>query len=485
MADCQLKIIATESIIPDVTNPVVSYSDGTKVYGDESIIYILCFKVHPEADLNGLFLKLIFTYSVKNTPKSEEFSFKIKPTRKWSDIENHFNPGAPAYNYFYGRQAYIKKVVSVFSDPKNTPHFFIYGQKRSGKSSVLYQIQKQLEERIPSAILVKVDFLSFELKSENDIFYHILKRILLNVETLNKKAQRDHSRDPLDPTCLVVPKKNEMDYDVLLSRLTVLKTIMQETRGWEESRLILFIDEFTIAYEGILEKLIPKDFMHRWKSLQAEGLFGAVLVGQDVLHSFIDETEGPNAFDILDKERLNYLEPEEASRLITETMEILSKRKDVFIGNAIERILYYSASSAHYTKWVCSRLVDYMNTRMLPKVTEADIDAAVSRSIKSSQPSTLRGLFDPLIFPGLKEKLSRFSWDQTTKILDLVADEEIRNPARGIRRIDLIAKSGETQEDIIKDLEERGVLENYHDYYKIKLKLYIVWYKERISLTTS
>ena len=126
-----------------------------------------------------------------------------------------------------------------------------------------------------------------------------------------------------------------------------------------------------------------------------------------------------------------------------------------------------------------------MNTRMLPKVTEADIDAAVSRSIKSSQPSTLRGLFDPLIFPGLKEKLSRFSWDQTTKILDLVADEEIRNPARGIRRIDLIAKSGETQEDIIKDLEERGVLENYHDYYKIKLKLYIVWYKERISLTTS
>ena len=484
MLDCQLRLVPTGDIIPDATSPVVTYSETERVFGDESIIYILCFKINAAADFTNLALKLHFEYRVKTSPRSEDFILKFKPLKKWVDIENFFNPGAPEYNHFYGRQAYIKKVVSVFSDPKNTPHFFIYGQKRSGKSSVLFQIQKQLEEKIPSAILVKVDFLGLELKAESDFYHLILKRILQTVGTMNKKAKKDPDKDLLDPNVLTIPKKEETDYDVLLERLWALKDVLQETRGWENSRLILFIDEFTIAYEGLLDHLIPKEFMHRWKSLQAEGLFGAVLVGQDVLHAFINETEGPNAFDILDKERLNYLEPEEAERLITETMEVLSQRKDVFVGNAVKRILYYSASSAHYTKWVCSKLVDYMNTRRLPKVTVADVDAVVRRSIRNTQPTGLRGLFDPLLFPGLKEKLARFTREQTMRILDTVADEELRNPVRGCRKVDLLARSGETHDEIIKDLVERGVLENDHDYFKIKLKLYIVWYQVRNTLIT-
>jgi hypothetical protein len=125
-----------------------------------------------------------------------------------------------------------------------------------------------------------------------------------------------------------------------------------------------------------------------------------------------------------------------------------------------------------------------MNTRRLPKVTVADVDAGVRRSIRNTQPTGLRGLFDPLLFPGLKEKLSRFTREQTMRILDTVADEELRNPVRGCRKVDLLARSGETQDEIIKDLVERGVLENDHDYYKIKLKLYIVWYQVRNTLIT-
>lgn len=484
--ECHLRLLPSDDIIPDVLNPVVTYSETDKVFGDETILYILHFRINQQADFNNLSLSLHFDYKVKNSPVGDDFNLKFKPLKKWNDIENFFNPGAPEYNHFYGRQAYIKKVVSVFSDPGNTPHFFIYGQKRSGKSSVLYQIQKQLQERIPTAILVKVDFLGLQLRAESDFYYLILKRILQTVDFANKKAKSTPGKDCLPQQVLLIPKKDETDYDLLLSRLWDLKAAFKETKGWEESRLILFIDEFTVAYEGLLAGLIPKEFMHRWKSLQAEGLFGAVLVGQDVLHSFINATEGPNAFDILDKERLNYLEPDEAKRLIIETMENLSNRKDVFIGNAVDQILYYSASSAHYTKWVCSRLIDYMNARKQPKVTKADIDAVVWRSIQSMQPTLLKALFDPLIFPGLKENLSRFTGEQTLEIMDIVADEELSNSIRGCRRNAIVAGCKKTPpsiiNEIISDLVERGVLIEDHENYKIRLKLFSVWYQVRNTL---
>lgn len=480
--DCHLVFEPTEDIIPDSISPVVTYSETERVFGDEAIMYILRFKINPDADQNNLAVKLNFEYKVKTVQKQDVFNLKFKPLKKWTDIENFFNPGAPEYNHFYGRQAYIKKVVSVFSEANNFPHFFIYGQKRSGKSSVLFQIQKRLSERIPSAIMVKIDFLGIKLERESDFYYLILKRILQAVDNINEHVSDVPGRESLDPAVLQIPKRSETDYDMLLSRLWDLKAAWSSTKGWEDSRLILFIDEFTIAYEGILEGLIPNDFMHRWKSLQDERLFGAVLVGQDVLHAFINETAGPNAFDILDKERLNYLEPDEARRLIIETMESLCNRKDVFVGNAVDRILYYSASSAHYTKWICSRLVDYMNARKQPKVTEADIDAVVWRAIETMQPKLLRGLFDPLLFAGLKDNLSRFTEEQTKRVLDIVADEELRNPTRGCRRVDLIANG--SQEELINDLVERGVLIDEHDDYTLRLKLYLIWYQVRSSLRT-
>ena len=480
MQDCKLHLLPTDGIIPDTVSPVETYSDEGRVYGDESVIYILCFRVKHDMDLTELKVSVHFEYRVKAVPKGTDFVLKFKPLKKWTDIENFFNPGAPEYNHFYGRQAYIKKVVSVFSDPKNSPHFFIYGQKRSGKTSVLAQIKKQHEERVPSAIIVKADFLGLDPRSDNDIYHLILKRILQAIGTLNRKAKITGKRDFLDSELLEIPPKEDMDYDLLRSRLEDLTEAMSETRGWKDSRLILFIDEFTTAYEWFLSGRISIEFMPKWKSLQADGFFGAVLVGQDVLHQFMNAIDGPNAFEILDKERLNYLEPEDAKRLITETIENLSQRKDVFVGNAIERILYYTASSAFYTKWVCNRLIDYMNARRLNKATEADVDAVVWRAMRTIQPTELRAKFDPLIFPGIKsEKEYRFNRKQTMNVLDIVADEELRNPVRGCRKMDLMARSGEPNDDIIKDLVERGVLDDNHDYYKIKLKLYIVWYQER------
>ena len=480
MMDCKLHLLPTDGIIPDTMTPVETYSDEERVYGDESVIYILCFRVKPDTDMSEIKVSVHFEYRVKAVPKETDFVLKFKPLKKWIDIENFFNPGAPEYNHFYGRQAYIKKVVSVFSDTKNSPHFFIYGQKRSGKTSVLAQIKKQLEERVPSAIIVKADFLGLDPRSDNDIYHLLLKRILQAVGTLNRKAKITGKRDLLDAELLEIPPKEDMDYDLLRSRLEELTEAMSETRGWKDSRLILFIDEFTTAYEWFLSGRISIEFMPKWKSLQADGLFGAVLVGQDVLHQFMNAIDGPNAFEILDKERLNYLEPEDAKRLITETIENLSQRKDVFVGNALERILYYTASSAFYTKWVCNRLIDYMNARRLNKATEADVDAVVWRAMRTIQPTELRAKFDPLIFPGIKsEKEYRFNRKQTMNVLDIVADEELRNPVRGCRKMDLMARSGEPNDDIIKDLVERGVLDDNHDYYKIKLKLYIVWYQER------
>lgn len=479
MKDCKLSFINSEQIVA-IDYPQV-YKDASNVFGGEDLIYIL------RAKLSSIMfgkkecpIRLCFQYNYeignRKGTESKELDINPIPIKMWDPqatvINNIYSVGTVATDdsQFFGRDEKVSDVVSVIDTPHNMPHYFIYGQKRSGKSSMLYHIRKRLAQ-LNRYICVDMDFLTFSVNKEDDIYYNMLKKVQGTIKwKYNIEAKKEPDKEPLP--LFDMPTREECSIDVFCHCLDFLINLLSETKGWEKYKIVFFIDEFTSAYKWYKQGLIDKDFFTRWKSLQSDNLFSAVLIGQDVLRSISDVT-APNNLAGFCFMKLDYLQPEDARRIITEPIISLTGNQDIFVGNAVDRILYYSASSAYYTKWICHELIEYIKSNRLDVITEADVEASIRRALNGDS-TELKILFDPLEFSGQDPIESEYSKEQTREILLQVARGELNDSVKGCHS-SLITSESVNVVRILDDLVKRDVLIEKNNYYKLKVKLYLLW----------
>ncbi len=488
MSECRLHLLPTNGIIPDEIQPVSCYSIADKVYGDEYISYILHFTIKSETELAGLRAHVRFDYMVKADNLYEEFDLPVKPLaqKTYKRIINDYNFGSPERTRFYGREATIENAVHSLSKEGDTPHYFIYGQKRSGKSSVMLKIEDQIREKSPSSIIVDLDFSELTINCEEELYVYMLTKIIRELKKHIRRVNKVLTQKDRNITCefseevLDLPAEGStMPFIKFMERVEDINDELKNNHYFSDSKIILFVDEFTSAYIWLTKHKITKDFMFRWKVMQKRGLFAAILIGQDILRDFVRQCKSPNPFEVLEKERLGYLNPDEARRLIVDRIkEAMDKEEEkIFVGNAVSRILYYSASSAYYTKWICQRLVELLNERKLNHITEIDVDAAVWELLRDTSEATDK--FDALFLPGLSDDVAMFQREEVQAAMDIVADEEMANPISGCQRSTLLI-NGAT-DAIIQDLLDRDVIidPKKNGYYFIKVKLYVTWRKIR------
>lgn len=479
MKNCKLTFINSEHIVA-LDYPHV-YKDTSNVFGGEDLIFIIHAKL--SSTMYGVAecpirLSFQYNYEIGNRKGTESKELEINPIpiKMWDPhsavINNIYSVGTVATDdsQFFGRDEKVSDVVSVIDTPYNMPHYFIYGQKRSGKSSILYHIGKRLAS-LNRYICVKMDFLKFPIKKEEDIYYYMLKNVHGTIMwEYNMEAKKIPNKDLLP--LFDMPTKEDCSIDVFCHCLNYLNSSLKRTKGWEKYKLVFFIDEFTSAYKWYKQGLIEKDFFTRWKSLQSDNLFSAVLIGQDVLRSITDVT-APNNLAGFCFMKLDYLQPEDARRIITEPIISSSGNKDIFVGNAVDRILYYSASSAYYTKWICHELIEYIKSNRLDVITEADVEASIRRALNGDS-TELKILFDPLEFSGQDPIESEYSKEQTREILLQVARGELNDSVKGCH-CSLITSDSVNVTKILDDLVKRDVLIEKNNYYKLKVKLYLLW----------
>lgn len=486
MSDCRLHLLPSDQIIPDEIQPVACYTISDKVYGDEAISYILHFSIKEGCEMKGLKAHIRFDYRVKAEDMYYEDSLSIKPYESYKRIINDYNVGGVEETRFYGREDTIENAVHSLTKEGGTPHYFIYGQKRSGKSSVLNKIKQQIVEKYPAAIVVDMDFSGLTINREEELYVYILREIIRKVKSRVRAVNKRLSEKPGNKKCeisddvLEVPAEGSiMSFIRFEERLEDINDELHSCRYLSDSKIILFVDEFTSAYTWLKEHKITRDFMFRWKVMQKRGLFAAILIGQDILRDFVRQCKSPNPFEVLEKERLGYLNTDEAYRLVVDRIKDAMKKEEnkIFVGNAVSRILYYSACSAYYTQWICQSLVNFLNERKLNLITEIDVDAAVWRLLSNTDDAMDK--FDALFLPGLSDNVAVFPKEEVQAAMDIVADEEMANPISGCPRTTLLV-NGVTDE-IIQDLLDRDVImePRKNGYYFVKVKLYVIWRRIR------
>lgn len=414
-----------------------------------------------------------------------ELPLRLYSEDDYQDIVNPYNAGDEVTNekMFKGRDADIDNYANIImSSP--TKQFIFYGQKRSGKSSVLYWLHKKLTEA--GMFCVKFSMADIVRDTREVTFYHhILEKIEEALEDYDDAPEFEvpelsdfEKENPSNP---VLPFKKYMKR---------FKKLCKSTPGWENRILVIMIDEFTYIYSKIKNGSIDSSIMMQWKGIiqDQDSSFAAVLVGQDVVPYFANEEYAKNAFQIMTKERLTYLKEEDALKLIVDPIRDENGDSRYATG-AAELILDYTACSPYYIQKFCEALVDYMREKKAIIATTADVTHVARQMIQAA----LKDDFDNLISGGDKLEFAEINEKTILAVLYRIAYLTKNTDYCSRHDIDHYYKDNEGLIDgeekviskVLDNLEMREVVEINEGMYKIKVRLFHEWILSKLTPETA
>jgi hypothetical protein len=316
----------------------------------------------------------------------------LEPARRFVTVTNpysRYSGGTPVeeQKMFFGRRELLDRIYSEVTTGPLGQCFVLYGQKRSGKSSVLRQLSNRLR---PPSLAVYLSLGTIDTARAERSFVQAC------IDALYERLVHDFGMtDVVEHNW---PRESQVEASPIESfrrSVRAATRLLQARKGWREVRPIFLIDEFTYVYEYIREGLLTPAFMRQWKSLLESKTFDAVLVGQDTMPRFKEAY--PNEFGVTYDERISYLSGEEARALAEDP--IMMGGESRYKGASLDRLISLTAGSAFYLQIFCDRLVQHLNRNRLVFITESVVGDVLGQL--TTGPSALSiDKFDPLITAG-------------------------------------------------------------------------------------
>lgn len=409
----------------------------------------------------------------------QKFTIQLRARAEFQEIPNPFRDyasGVPVDdpNMFFGREKLIGDIVSHLMDRPVGRCYGLYGQKRSGKSSVSGQVHATLDRH--AALVCE---LSMGTIDRTAITTSFVTEVL---DQLREEVSRRISSRTFENLLTRWPDQRELSTSPLASfrkAVSATRALLRQD-GLVEPRVILLVDEFTYLFELLRRDHVAesdqnqlRDFMRQWKGWLEARLFSALIVGQDTMPAFLDTFA--NEFSVMHMERLDYLSKPETESLADRPV-VKSDGTSRFTGFALDRIHHYTGGHPFFSQILCDRLVVIANEQRRYELTEFDVDAAVE-TLLSGPREIGRHRFDCLL-----------SADNTGVLLSERAgsSREVTNEAasRVLHRIALVAgpqnkpvhreelSLSRTEERIFQDLCSRNVLASYDGRHQIRVLLF-------------
>lgn len=446
--------------------------------GGESYIFNLSVKVSDKiANEKATSINIICYYNnrIQDEPVKleKQLSLRLYSENEFVTIANPYEKlanGGPVTDrsMFYGRNEFIDRITEaiISTDSKQVG---IYGQKRSGKSSVLYHLKKSLENTQKTFCISFSIGEIFENISSATFFHKILFTIEEELENL--------SFDDIVVPEFKCPPYTELkdapnSADIFRKYLRIFKRSCQNTPNWQDKKLVIMIDEFTYLYTAIKEGKVSDAIMKQWKAItqNEDATFSSVLVGQDVFPLF--KSEFPNEFGVTQDERLTYLSKRDALKLIEEPVWNIKSNKSRYLEDAAEKIIEYTSCNPYYIQIFCARLIKEMNDKKFIEVTRNDVIAVAQTFIHGGQALT-DDKFDNLLNAGEKYDIQSIPQKDSKALLKKIAEATKFVPYCSRENISIGNK--EYEDLILQDLKNREVIEQQENNYKIQVKLFQEW----------
>lgn len=414
-----------------------------------------------------------------HTSPRQTLLLSIQGNEARTEIPNPYRPyagGLPVSKpeMFFGRDGLIHDLVRDLGKTPGGTCFAIYGQQRTGKSSVLEQVRKRLLDR--QAIVASLSMGTIDRRSMTvDFVEEILDQFRVQID---RALPAQTSRLLLDrwPDTAAIESRPLRSFQ---RALEAARLLLRST-GSTGIAFVVVVDEFTYVHEILRRRGIDpsehnelRDFMRQLKGLLESRLFSALLIGQDTMPKFL--ASYPNEFSVMTTRKLDYLTIEEAQRLAdlpVRTAEDSSR----YTGYALSTIASYTGGHPFFTQILCDRVITLVNSHNRSEVTESDVEEAVE-ALLSGQDRIEAHKFDCLV-----------TADNTHTLISSVEDEEETDGTElsltVLRRIAHLSGSQNSpvpidhlqldsnQDEALNDLLLRGVLNRNESGVSIRVLLY-------------
>ncbi len=277
--------------------------------------------------------------------------------RPYRALERKFNPyvsGEPVRrgDMFFGRRNLLNRILSILHNNS----VMIHGERRIGKTSMLFQLADQLREsNDPDYRFIPI-MIDLEGTPEPEFFHRIMEAtvesvappVLADLDLIYRPAQADYSARDL-----------RRDLRLIINRLQDTETRIV--------RLILLMDEVDAMndYDQLTQQQLRRIFMEHF----AQNL-GAVVAGVRVSKEW-DRVESP-WFNLFNEVELMPFSREEARLLLREPVRgIYSWRED-----ALTFVIDHAEGRPHRLQQYALEAVNHMIAAKRTEITLKDVQAA-------------------------------------------------------------------------------------------------------------
>jgi len=298
-------------------------------------------------------------------------TFGVMPPESFTEVQNPYLDGASGVpvtsrEMFFGRDEFIDQVRGRIRKAAGPgAGVAIFGQKRSGKSSIRVHLVDRLR-KLDGFPVVDVGNIGDLTPSSHESDPKKLLAILM--WRIIEGAEKDRRSE----TPFLPPNLRREEFVASPDPVYDFAQLFIDYRAAAPDipPFVVCLDEFQYIEGWIRDGLVPPAIMQMFKALVERRLFHLVIVGQSDLERLV--RDDPNVFGVFTTARVSYLTALAARRLIEVPIQMDGQSR--YRGRAVDRILELTGGNAFYIQRICSALVDYMNDHGAPLVTEADVD---------------------------------------------------------------------------------------------------------------
>lgn len=346
--------------------PVAIYS-GAGVEGGSAYPFRINVTPSELEKASGVALvKIVVRYATDGGFEGEsEFACQFKLLNR-EDLLDEENPylafqGTVALgDYFVGREEEMSRIRKCFAGSRGGQCFVLWGQRRSGKTSIRDNFSEELRKTAPDVVFVSLDAQNWG----DDYVRQFTTSLCSSVESqcfvqgvqglINDKIP---GLDAID----------ENAYDVRIRRTVDFLWRMNKT-------LIVAIDEASTPFNNFLDrgrrdedKFAAIDFLRFLKSLvNGARLFHLLLIGQDMMKDFLDDDEFGNEFSVCSDKELSYLTKDDVRKLFVRGFPNTKSGKERITPDAFEEMYRLTHGAPLFVQYFCATLYDYLYENELP-----------------------------------------------------------------------------------------------------------------------
>jgi hypothetical protein len=322
----------------------------------------------------------------------------------------------------------------------------LFGERRAGKTSVLYHMDDQLGDDTYVPILI--DLQGMGLEGMDGFLWELARKIVLSLRRveglpeLERPDRRDFESHP-----------RAHFEDVFLP---------QVIRALSPRRMLLMFDETDRLEERIRNGDLPADVLDYLRSLIQEQTQLNFLF---TLGNRIEEVRSSSSqlFNLAVYRKISFLDPDFAEDLIRGPVE----KYYTYTPAAIERIYRLTSGQPYYTQLLCHNLFTRWSDAKPEQLDVDDVEAVLADVIEQATPN-LQFVWDDS--PAIEKALLAALAD---RMPHYQAGVMRRNMNRALHRVQMYPPSGD-QTTGLKRLFERDII-NSQEPYEFRVGLMQIW----------